>query len=105
MNKDNHQDIDVFIPHEDLIILSTEYKEEYDKSLKHITVKNNNGQNDIPVYRFGLYPEDDEQSGYYNFYHNYSTGIHTYNFALYPKEHQPSGTVNISKIMDFYKIY
>lgn len=119
-----NKDIDVFISHEDLIILSTEYKEEYNESLKHITVIHNNKQNDVPVYTFGLYPEDYQPSGYYNYSYalypeqhqpsgysniNISSDAYTYNFVLSPRDVQPSGSVNMpinmSTMMDFYETF
>lgn len=119
-----NKDIDVFISHEDLIILSTEYKDEYDESLKPITVVHNNKKNNVPVYTFGLYPEDHQPSGYYNYSYtlhpeqhqpsgysniNISSDVYTYSFVLSPGDFQPSGTVdmpiNMSTMRDFYETY
>jgi hypothetical protein len=98
----NDSGIDVFISHDDLIELSSDYKNEYNK----MSAYNDKSLFAIEAMEYNpTYNKNGPMFGkYYDIYNSYNhTGIsdgsvHYSTRSLYPEEYQPSGTTNMSCI-------
>lgn len=94
----NDNGIDVFISHDDLIELSPDYKDEYNKTLKSMFA--------IEAMEYNpTYSKNGPMFGkYYDIYNSYNyngisdESVHYSTYSVYPHEHQPSGTTNMSSI-------